>query len=119
MEIEGSGFAFRESKFDYFFGRVTSSAKKQRRSLQNLENLRQLGIDEAADGRERLLEIFTEGLTAQETERNESEYRISIIRKVEVSRGEVVGAIEITYFYPNGNLTRIPEISTIIPKIYK
>jgi hypothetical protein len=34
--------------------------------LDNLENLKQLGIDEAADGKERLLEIFAEGLTASE-----------------------------------------------------
>lgn len=63
--IQGSGFALRASKFDFFFGRVTSNPKNQQRSLQNLENLKQLGVDEAGGGRERLMQIFVQGLTAQ------------------------------------------------------
>lgn len=65
-QIEGKGFTVKESKFDFFFGRVTSNTKNLRRSSDNLENLNILGIDEAADGRERLLEIFQEGLNAPE-----------------------------------------------------
>ena len=30
-----------------------------------------------------------------------------------------IGAIEISYFYPNGDLFATPEVSTIIVKIYK
>ena len=119
MEIEGSGFTVKESKFDYFFGRVTSSPKNQQRALNNLQNLRQLGIDESAGGRERLMQIFAQGLTAQETTRKDTEYGTNIVRKVEVSGVEATGAIEITYFYPGANLTAIPEVSTLVVKIYK
>lgn len=119
MEIEGSRFTVKESKFDYFFGRVSSNSKNQRRSLDNLENLKQLGIDEAADGKERLLKIFAEGLTAPQVgEPRSSRYGITIVRRVEVS-GVELGAIEISYFYSGGNLSVTPEVSTVIVKIYK
>jgi hypothetical protein len=44
--IIGQGFSIKEQKFDYFFGRVTSTPKNQARSLQNLKDLKALGIDE-------------------------------------------------------------------------
>ncbi len=119
MQIEGSGFTVKESKFDYFFGRVTSSPTNQRRSLQNRDNLKRLGIDEASGGRERLLEIFVEGLTAQVTKEEENVYGVIITRRVEVSGTEATGAIDIGYLYRSGVLSAIPEVVTIIPKIYK
>jgi hypothetical protein len=118
MQIEGQGFTVKESKFDYFFGRVTSSPTSQQRSLQNRNNLLRLGIDEAAGGRERLMAIFAAGLTAQITKEEEKEYGIVITRKVEVSGTEVTGAIKIGYFYRSGDTSTIPEVVTIIPKIY-
>jgi hypothetical protein len=62
--------------------------------LTEFSNLRQLGIDEAAGGREHLLQIFQDGLNAPETGRYFSEYGITITRRVEL-RG---GAIEVKYF---------------------
>lgn len=118
MEIEGSGFIIKESKFDYFFGRVSSSSKNQRRSLDNLENLMGLGIEEAASGKERLLEIFAEGLTAPQVGLRSSRYGTTIVRRVEVS-GVELGAIEISYFYPSNDFSVVPEVSTLIIKIYK
>ncbi len=112
---ENWGFTLKESKFDYFFGRVRSNPRNQQRGLQNLADLRQLGIDEAARGRERLLQIFQDGLNALETGRYFSEYGITITRRVEVSGG----AIEVKYFYPDGDLSSTPEVVTIIPKIYR
>ncbi|HEY9829964.1 MAG TPA: hypothetical protein V6D26_05250 [Stenomitos sp.] len=112
---ENWGFTLKQSKFDYFFGRVQSNPRNQRRALQNLADLRQLGIDEAAGGRERLLQIFQDGLNAPETGRYFSEYGITITRRVELSGG----AIEVKYFYPNSDLSSTPEVVTIIPKIYR
>ena len=112
---ENLGFILNESKFDYFFGRVLSNLRNQQRSLQNLANLRQLGIDEAVGGRERLLQIFQDGLKAPETGRYFSEYGITITRRVELGRG----AIEVKYFYSGGDLSSTPEVVTIIPKIYR
>lgn len=119
MQIEGPGFTVKESKFDYFFGRVASSPANQRRSLQNRDNLVQLGIDEATDGRERLLQIFAAGLATQTTKEEETEYGIVINKKVEVSGTEVRGAIEIGYLYRGGDTSTVPEIVTIITKIYR
>lgn len=119
MQIEGQGFTVKEAKFDFFFGRVTSNPTNQQRSLQNRNNLLRLGIDEAAGGRERLMAMFAVGLTAQITKEEEKEYGIVITRKVEVSSAQAAGAIEIGYLYRGGDTSTIPEVVTIIPKIYR
>ncbi|NJL10694.1 MAG: hypothetical protein HC908_12370 [Calothrix sp. SM1_7_51] len=115
--IEGNGFTIKQSKFDYFFGRVTSSPSNRARSIQNLEDLKRLGIDEAANGQKFLMQIFEFGLNYPEIKRKINEYGITIIKQVEVSGSEVTGLIEIAYFYPAGNLSAVPEVTTIIPKI--
>ncbi len=119
--IRGEGFTINESKFDYFFGRVTSDPDNTQRSLQNLRELNRLGIDEAAGGRERLLQIFQAGLNAPEVieyNRN-TRYGISIARQVEVSSEQATGVIIVFYFYPQGDLNAIPQVTSIIPKIYQ
>ncbi len=112
---ENWGFPLKQSKYDYFFVCVQSNPPNQRRALHNLADLRQLAIDEAAGGRERLLQIFQDGLKAPETGRYISDYGITITRRVEL-RG---GAIEVKYFYSEGDLSSTPEIVTIIPKVYR
>ncbi|MEA5620230.1 hypothetical protein VB711_20615 [Cronbergia sp. UHCC 0137] len=116
--IQGNGFSIKESKFDYFFGRVTSNPSNQKRSLQNLEDLKKLGIDEARGGREQLMKVFQDGLNSAEVKRITTEYGTIIVKKVEVASVESKGAIEISYFYPGSNLSAVPEVSSIIPKIY-
>jgi hypothetical protein len=113
------GFTIKEPKFDYFFGRVASNPKNQTRSLQNLRDLKTLGIDENLGGRDRLMEIFKSGLNSPAIKTKTSEYGKTVIKQVEVVGEEARGAIEISYFYPKGDLSAIPEITTIIPKIYK
>lgn len=115
--IQGNGFTIQEGKFDYFFGRVTSSPRNQTRSTQNLRDLKKLGIDEATDGQKRLIQIFEIGLNNPEIKRKTNEYGTTIIKQVEVSSNEATGVIEIAYFYKGGNLLNIPEVTTIIPKI--
>ncbi|BDA75764.1 hypothetical protein RIVM261_082740 [Rivularia sp. IAM M-261] len=115
--IQGNGFTIKESKFDYFFGRVTSNPSNQARSIQNLQDLKKLGIDEATDGQKYLMQIFEFGLNAPEIKRKINEYGTTIIKQAEVSSNEAKGVIEIAYFYPAGNLLNIPEVTTIIPKI--
>ena len=43
--IQGEGFTIKANKFDFFFGRVTSSLENERRSRDNYYRLRQLGIE--------------------------------------------------------------------------
>ena len=120
-QIEREGFTIKESKFDFFFGRVTSSPQNIRRSSDNLENLNRLGIDETADGRERLLEIFQQGLNAPEIQasRKITKYGLNIFRKVELLGGQVAGAIVVRYFYPHGDLSVKPQVTSIVVLIYK
>ncbi|MDB9510030.1 hypothetical protein PN499_02255 [Kamptonema animale CS-326] len=119
--IQGKGFTVRASKFDFFFGRVTSDPENIKRSLQNLKELNRLGIDETIGGRDRLLQIFAEGLNAPEVinYRKPTKHGLNITRKVEVIGTEATGAILVCYFYPSGNLDNIPQITSIIPMIYQ
>jgi hypothetical protein len=113
------GFTIKEPKFDYFFGRVVSNPKNQARSLQNLKDLKALGIDEKTGGKERLMEIFKAGLESPSIKTKTTEYGTTVIKRVEVTGEEARGAIDISYFYPKGDMTSVPEVTTIIPKIYK
>jgi hypothetical protein len=121
MAIKGNKFTVKEEKFEFFFGRVISTERNRQRSISNLENLKKLGIDEKAGGKERLLQIFLEGLKASEVieDRKITEYGINISRKVEISGEEQTGAIIVRYFYPNGDLDAIPEVVSLIVLIYK
>lgn len=107
----------KESKWDYFFGRVNSNPHNEARSLQNMRDLETLGIKETEGGREKLMKIFQEGLDKPSNGPPRiTEYGTTITRTVEVPPK---GAIDIKYFYPNDDMSVAPEISTIIPKIFK
>jgi len=116
--IQGNGFTIKEGKFNYFFGRVTSNPHNQQRSLQNLQDLKKLGVDELTGGQQRLMQIFQDGLEYPEVSRKTTDYGTTIVRVVEIKGTESRGAIEISYFYPGSNLAATPEVVSIIPKIY-
>jgi hypothetical protein len=105
-----------EGKWDYFFGRVTSSPHNTARSQQNLRDLKALGFDEAAGGKEALLKVFRDSQTLSPTETNVTKYGITITRTAKIGD---VGSIDIKYFYPGGNLTAVPQVTTVIPKLFK
>lgn len=117
--IQGEGFIIDESKFDFFFGRVSSTPTNTRRSQDNLEGLRRLGIDEATGGRERLMQIFQDGLNSPQIDLIPNPFGVTIVRKVEIAYQYEEAAIEIGYFYSRGDLTSIPKISTLIIKFYR
>lgn len=121
MVISGNGFTVKESKFDFFFGRVTSTPRNRQRSLSNLNNLKKLGIDEKTGGVARLLHIFATGLTAPQVVEDTkiTFYGVNIARKVEVTWRETEGAIIVYYFYQGGNLKAIPEVTSIVVLIYR
>lgn len=105
----------KEGKWDYFFGRVASNSHNQTRSLQNLKDLKTLGFDDNAAGKLGLSKLFEIGRHGPEISRHTTEFGITITRRVPAGN---LGAIDVKYFYPRGNLSAIPEISTIIPKIF-
>ncbi|HEU5153453.1 MAG TPA: hypothetical protein VFU03_01850 [Gemmatimonadales bacterium] len=98
---------------DYFFGRVTSSQHNQARSLQNRKDLETLGIREAEGGREKLLRLFEKGLESPELERTVDQYGTTVVRTVKLPGG----AIDVSYLYRPG--VEVPEVTTIIPKIFR
>jgi hypothetical protein len=81
-----------------------------------VKDLATLGINEAEGGQAQLQEIFEQGLSNPETARLTTEYGVTITRTVAVGER---GAIDVKYFYPGGDLSATPEVSTIIPKIFK
>jgi len=113
---EQASFSVASGKWDYFFGRVTSGAHNQARSLQNLKDLEAMGITEANGGQARLMDLFRQGLSAPEVSRYISEYGTTITRAVQIGKK---GIIEIKYYYPGGDLAAEPEVSTIIPKVFE
>lgn len=117
--IEGEGFTIDEKKLDYFCGKVTSNPHNESRSRSNLESLERLGVEESQGGKEKLLQIFKDGLNAPEIDVVSRPYGIVIVRKVEIIHNDTRGAIEISYFYLNGDLNSIPKVATIVIKIYK
>jgi hypothetical protein len=116
--IEGDGFRIKASKFDYFFGRVNSNPHNQQRSQQNLQDLNKLGVYESMGGKERLMQLFREGLLCPEVSRKITDYGLTVVRRFEITGIEVSGAIDISYFYSDADLFAVPEIASIIPKIY-
>lgn len=107
-------FNIQETKFDFFFGRVTSSPKNQKRSSDNLRDLNSLGIQEENNGRAQLLELFETGLRiGEEVSRRPDKYGVTIRRSVLVETNTVKGAIHIFYLYRGGDLTSIPEVTSL------
>lgn len=62
------------------------------------------------------MQIFEEGLQQPEFSRLKTDYGVTITRSVKVGDA---GAIDVKYFYTGGDLSATPEVSTIIPKIFK
>lgn len=106
-------FIVRSSKFDYFFGRVTSSLKNQQRSLQNLKDLTTLGIK--SEGQ--LLKYFDDAArSGEEVGRKTTNFGTTVIKSVQIGDK---GALEVGFFYKGSNMTITPEVASIIPKIAK
>lgn len=107
------GFSVAQSKYDYFFGRVTTGKQHNiNRYAQNLKDLSTLGIKKEKQLTNIFSKAFEKG-TVISTKTNE--YGTTITKSIEVSNK---GAINVGFFYKGGNLNNKPTISTIIPKIY-
>ncbi len=108
-----AGFTVNPSKFDYFFGRVTTGhADNIRRSADNLRDLTKLGINNQNE----LMKVFNKAFESGailSTKTNH--YGTTITRGVQIG-GK--GAINVGFFYEGGKMGVTPSVSTIIPKIY-
>jgi RHS repeat-associated protein len=107
-------FTVAEAKFDYFFGRVIEgSSHNVSRSAQNLKDLTTLGINTE----EKLVKVFAETLSkGTEISQATNKYGTTITKALDIGNK---GRIETSFFYEGGDLSKIPKITTLIPKIFK
>lgn len=118
--IVKAGYKINKKKFDYFFGRAgvdkfgnVINQHNYNRSIQIRDVLRILRIEDTPGGREKLCQIFQDALEGEEVYRGETKYGITIRRRYFCAGIQ----LQIGYFYREGNLDGVPEITTIIPKL--
>lgn len=129
-KISGKGFKLDPKKFEYFFGKVPApdealkktDPKKYEKLKHNYDRSQQLkkvfadmGIVDDDAGRKKLLEIFEEGAKNPEAAKHVGEFGTTITRIVEKDGVK----LEIKYFYPKGDMSAVPEVVTVIPKVLK
>lgn len=107
-------FTVAQGKFDYFFGRVIQgSAHNVTRSAQNLKDLTTLGINTES----KLVKVFGETLSkGTEVSRATNEFGTTVNKVLDIGKK---GRIQTSFFYAGGDLSKIPKVTTIIPKIFK
>ncbi len=109
-----SNFNVASSKFDYFFGRVVTGPQHNiERSAQNLRDLTTLGIENQSQ----LMNVFNKAMEAGNViSTKTNSYGTSIMKSVNVGNQ---GSVGVSFFYPGGNMSSTPTVTTIIPKIFK
>lgn len=98
--------------------RVASDAHNEARSLQNVRELRRLGFDEAHGGREALLDLFVSSRDLPPRMTTVNAYGTRVVRRVLIGEPPI-GALDITYFYRGSDMAATPEITTLIPRIFR
>ncbi|SUW65724.1 Filamentous hemagglutinin [Buttiauxella agrestis] len=111
-EIAPQAYNVDPNKFDYFFGKVTEGNPHNiERSAQNLKDLNTLGIN----NEQSLVDVFnkaaSDGVIVSQKSNN---FGTTITKNITVSDK---GAINVSFFYPGGDLNVTPKITTLIPKI--
>jgi len=106
------GFTVNPTKFDYFFGKVTTGSEHNiTRSAQNLKDLTTLGIKNESQ----LTKIFGNALeNGTVVSTKTSQYGTTVTKSINVGNK---GAINVSFFYEGGNMSATPSVSTLIPKI--
>ncbi|WP_428979068.1 RHS repeat-associated core domain-containing protein [Flavobacterium lipolyticum] len=104
------GYTVAAEKFDYFFGKVNSSPDNMRRSLQNLSDLKEMGL--ASKGA--LIRMFNKAFSSgTEISTKFTPHGTTITKQVQVGEH----ALNVGFFYKAGNMDATPAVTTIIPKL--
>ena len=105
------GYTVAAEKFDYFFGRVTSSPDNMRRSLQNLSDLNEMGIT----SQNALIRVFNKAFSSgkQMGGARITPHGTTITKQVQIGDH----ALNVGFFYKGGNMKSTPSVSSIIPKL--
>ncbi|EQB8222040.1 DUF6862 domain-containing protein, partial [Klebsiella aerogenes] len=111
-EVTPQGYNIDPKKFDYFFGKVTTGSPHNiERSAQNLKDLNTLGIN----NEQSLMNLFnkaaSDGVVISQKSNN---FGTTVTKSISVSDK---GAVQVSFFYPDGNMSATPKITTLIPKI--
>ena len=110
-KLKAPSFIVDPKKYDYFFGKVTSSAHNAERSMQNFKSLKRLGIADAKS----LNKIFKQALDKGKIiKESTSKYGTTVTRQIQVNKK---GALDVSFFYEGGDMTKTPKVITIIPKL--
>ena len=100
-------------KYDFFFGKVSSSPHNATRSIQNAKALETLGITNKAQ----LNSIFEHAIIEGEIVSTKTgSFGTTIVRRVEIGQN---GCIDVGFFYQSNSILNTPKVTSIIPKIYK
>lgn len=110
MFIVKSKFKIDPRKYDYFFGRVGGDNAERSRQIARV--LDKIGVQDTFAGRAKLEKLFERGTEGNEVGRIENEFGITVNRSV--YEGGV--RLDIGYFYADGDMEKLPKITTIIPK---
>ena len=107
------GFSVNPSKFDYFFGKVTTgSAHNIARSAQNLKDLTKMGISSQSQ----LVNVFKQAFySGKVISSKTTQYGVTVMKSVNVGNN---GNIIVGFLYQGGNMNSVPSIITIIPKTW-
>ncbi|WP_430901852.1 RHS repeat-associated core domain-containing protein [Paraflavitalea sp. sgz302555] len=135
-------FIVNTSKFDYLFGKleyqnlkgaelekyasnvgytVESLIKNQDRASSMAKVFEYWGIKDNQAGLVQLGELFSAGLNGKVINTKTNEFGTSVTREIFLiftageKKGQSAGSIQISYFYKDGNMSAIPEISSVIP----
>lgn len=102
-----------QKKYDYFFGRVTTGRQHNIvRSAQNKRDLAALGIH----NEKQLAKWIKKAAEAQvKGTPHVGQHGTTITRRIRVSEK---GALDVKFFYDGGNMSSIPRVTTLIPKIF-
>ena len=111
-EVLPKGYNIDPKKFDYFFGKVTTGNPHNiERSAQNLNDLNTLGINNG----QALTSLFNKAASdGAIISQKSNKFGTTVVKSIPVSDK---GAIQVGFFYPEGNMSATPKVKTLIPKI--
>lgn len=103
-QLSPQGYNVDPSKFDYFFGKVTTgNPHNVQRSAQNMKDLNTLGINNEQALIKVCNQAASNGVTISSKTNN---YGTTVTKSIAISDK---GAIQVSFFYPEGNMNSTPK----------
>ena len=128
--IARDGYTIDSKKFEYLFGEVekpnpaleTLDPKKYQQLQHNYDRSQQMkkvfadqGIENTPQGREKVLELMDRAAEGPEVSVHKGDFGTTVTRTTETPTVKY----EVKYFYPEGDMTAKPKVTTLIPRVKK